>query len=318
MPLTPKEIINLLGITTPDLSARIGSFDKLFDCKDSNIEGKFFYVRFRDGIPAIDELIDITYTRMVNFCLPRYRIEEAKRTLEENPDRMDCYVSLVTEARDLFIKTYNLNSRSGEFGEILLYMLLESVLHAPIVAYKMYLKTSLQMPVHGTDGIHLGANENNLIIYWGESKFHKKINSAIDNILDSVSNFYIHPEIRDNEIRLIHSNLSLDTTNQHLKDEIKNYLNPYNELHNKLIECHACLAGFDSTLYSKAKDISVPSCEDTFCDLYQKEFQKIVDKIINTTRLKKLETLRFSYFLLPFPSIDEAREKFQVKLWGRQ
>lgn len=262
-------------------------------------------------------MIDITYARIVNFCLPRSRIEETKRVLDANPDRMDCYVALVSEARDLFIKTYEQSGRSGEFGEILLYMLLESVLNAPIIACKMYLKTSMQMPIHGTDGIHMGADNDNLIIYWGESKFHKEMNSAITDIINSVSSFSINTERRKNEIRLINSNLNIGTLNQNLKDEIKNYFNPYNEMSNKLIECHACLAGFDSTLYNKAKDIGSPSCETIFCELYRKEFQTIFDKIINKIRINKLETLRFSYFLLPFPSIDEARRKFQLKLWGR-
>lgn len=60
------------------------------------------------------------------------------------------YARLFTEARDLFRTA----KRSGEPGEVLLYMLLESALAAPQVLSKLDLKTSSEMEVIGGDGVH--------------------------------------------------------------------------------------------------------------------------------------------------------------------
>jgi len=62
------------------------------------------------------------------------------------------------------MRTDKETGRSGELGELLLYMLIEWVLKAPIVASKMYLKTSQQMPVHGVDGIHLGYEADEALV----------------------------------------------------------------------------------------------------------------------------------------------------------
>lgn len=317
MPLTPKEIVELLNVTTPDLSARIGAIDRHLSSKKYDIEGRFFYVRFRGDEPAIDELIDIAHTRIVNFCIPKSRINEVIRKIQEDPNRLDDLVKLTTEARDLFIKTNMTSCRSGELGEILLYMLLESILHAPIIACKMYLKTSSQMPIHGTDGIHMGAEGNKLIIYWGESKLHKEMNSAINDIFQSISHFSLDPKSRDNEIRLIKSNLDTCGLDEDSLDEIKKYFNPYVEESNRLIDCYACFAGFDSDLYEKAKNIENTSAEEAFCSLYKNEFNKIFNYIERKLYQTNITKLKFTYFVLPFPSVDAAREKFQFKLWGK-
>ncbi|WP_374545520.1 DUF1837 domain-containing protein [Rhodoblastus sp.] len=158
--LTPAEIVDLLSPTTPDLAHRIASMDKSWEDDGAKISGRFFYVTFRDSKPTVDDLVAIAHARMVNFVMPRSRIEEVQSELQANPDVMDPWVLLVTEARDLFMRTDKETGRSGELGELLLYMLIEWVLKAPIVACKMYLKTSQQMPVHGVDGIGEEAPDN--------------------------------------------------------------------------------------------------------------------------------------------------------------
>lgn len=315
MSLTPAEIVSLIGSTTPNLDARIGSIQKVWTAPNHNIEGRFLYVRYKDGKPSVDYLLGVAYARIVNFCIPRARIQEVKKEMQENPDRVDCWVTLVSEARDLFIKTYEKSARSGELGELLLYMLIESVLHAPIVACKMYLKTSLQMPVHGGDGVHMGFEGEKLIMYWGESKLHQTKSSAFTDIAKSISGFANNRSQYENEVRLIKSNLNMDELNLSAKEALKSYFHPYKPQSNNLIDCYACLAGFDSDIYDKASNID--NCENKFCESYEKTIQSIGSVIIDKAIEYNIDKLRFSYFILPFPSVEVARQKFQSKLWGR-
>jgi hypothetical protein len=267
--MTPAELVGLLKPTTPDLSARIGSIPKIWNGPTGKISGRFHYVTFRDGKPVIDDLIQVAHARMVNFIIPRSRINEVLAEAGSDAAAGDAWVLLTTEARDLFIRTKNETGRSGELGELLLYMLLEWVLKAPIVACKMYLKTAQQMPVHGTDGIHMGYENDNLIVYWGESKLHTKMGSALADIVASVSKQLGTPSKRANEVRIIRANMNLDGFDAGAKEAIKNYFNPYKPESNKLWDCHACLAGFDSKFYDEVGQHSADQCEAAFRGKYE-------------------------------------------------
>lgn len=316
MNLSPSEIVSLLGTTTPDLSPRIGTVEKAWESDQYKISGRFFYVRFRDGTPTIDELVEIAYLRMIHFCIPRHRIDEALAEIQRT-GAVDSMMALSAEARDLFIKTYEESGRSGELGEILLYMLTEWVLNAPIVACKMYLKTSQQMPVHGADGVHLGYENDKLILYWGESKLHQKLASALTDIAASIAGFTNNGTLYKNEIRLIKENLNISELNEATRLELKKYFNPYAEESNNLVNAYVCLAGFDTTLYEKALTSTYQCSEKEFLRLYQTRINKACAQITQKTVESKLHELRFTYFLLPFPSVDEARQRFQKRLWGR-
>ncbi|HBO2745113.1 HamA C-terminal domain-containing protein [Pseudomonas aeruginosa] len=283
----------------------------------TKVSGRFYYVRLRDSQPTVDELIEVAHARMVNFAIPRLRINEAVQAMVSTPSNIDQWVRLVTEARDLFIKTDKETGRSGELGELLLYMLLEWVLKAPIVACKMYLKTSLQMPVHGTDGIHLGSDGNNLVFYWGESKLHGTLSSALADIMKSISEHTSSVDKYKNEVRIIRSNLNVDELDSQALEALKKYFNPYAEESNNYQDCYACLAGFDSKIYEKVKDLPSEESESEFEKLYEKRVSEACDLIAKKVSEAGLDTFRFSFFLLPFPSVDSARQKFQDKLWGK-
>lgn len=314
--LTPAEIVDLLKPTTPDMSHRIGSMDKTWTHGGSKISGRFFYITFRDGKPTIDDLITIAHARMVNFVMPRIRIDEAKAELLANPDLIDPWVLLVTEARDLFMRTDAETGRSGELGELLLYMLIEWVLKAPIVACKMYLKTAQQMPIHGVDGIHLGYENNKLVMHWGESKLHQTLPSALDDIAASILRYLSDPAGYANEVRIIKSNLNIDTLNKDARQAVKNYFNPYKSESIDVVDSYACLAGFDSKLYDGVVGLDHNECDAAFREAYQGRVDSACNLIAKKVKAAGLDTFRFSYFVLPFPSVDAARAKFQARLWG--
>ena len=314
--ISAADLVGFLKPTTPDLSARIGSFEKVWGPPSKRIVCRAHYVKFRDGKPSVDDLIKIAHARIVNFVLPRPRIEEVLSQFAGDPLAGDAWMLLATEARDLFIKTKEETGRSGELGELLLYMLLEWVLEAPIVACKMYLKTSKQMPVHGMDGIHVGHEGGKLIIYWGESKLHSGATSAVNDIIESVKKQLGSPVKREAEVRVIHANLNIDGLSTAAKAALKDYLNPYKPQSNQLVERHACLAGFDTKLYDDVASEPPETCEAKFREKLETRVQEVFDHIIEKTTQADLGSVSFSYFLLPFPSVDIARARFQEKLWG--
>lgn len=316
--LSATQIHDLLSTSTPDLTPRLGVMSKIWSDEETKVSGRFFYVKLRDSKPTIDDLITIAHARMVNFAIPRSRINEAKAEMSKDPDCMDPWVELVTEARDLFIKTHEETGRSGELGELLLFMLLEWALKAPIVACKMYLKTSQQMPVHGTDGVHLGSEGENIIFYWGESKLHSTLTSALTDIAASITEHANSPEKQKNEIRIIRSNLNIDGFDPQALTALKNYFNPYKAESNNILDCYACLAGFDSKIYEQVEALPHQASDEEFQRLYEKRIESACKLILKKVKDSGLNNFRFSFFLLPFPSVEIARAKFQDRLWGRK
>jgi hypothetical protein len=144
-----------------------------------------FVERDGNGRPRIDALAERLTQKVMDYCIPRSRINEAIEEMRLTKSSA-AFVRLTVEARSLFVTMKN----SGEGGELLLYLLLEEVLGIPQILCKMPLKTNTQMHYHGTDGIHAKVLENgNLALYWGEAKIHATVTSAIDTCFASIAPF---------------------------------------------------------------------------------------------------------------------------------
>lgn len=314
--MTAAEIIALLRPTTPDLSPRLRAIEKVWEVGPLRVKGHFHYLALRDSKPTVNELLDVAHKRIVNFALPRSRIRHAIDEMTANPGSADAWVALSAEARDLFIKTRDETKRSGELGEILLFMLAEWVLRAPIVACKMYLKTAHQMPVHGRDGIHLGFDGDQLVVYWGESKLHQEISSALSDIVVSISDYIADAAERANEVRIIRANLDLDQQDPDMIEAIRAYFNPWNENSNLVSDRFVCLAGFDSKIYKAVESLPHAEAELAFIQEYERRIDSAGELLKKYIEEAHLEGLHFNFFLLPFPSIEDARSAFQKLLWG--
>ena len=132
------------------------------------------YPSLRGGQPTIGELIDLLLTYIVPFALTRRECDAVKEQYGKvDADTYDRLRDTIRkDAIELFKKVSKRLNRNGEGGELLLYLLTEWVLEAPQIIAKMPLKTNSNMPVHGSDGIHvkLCSTSGKLMFIWGESK----------------------------------------------------------------------------------------------------------------------------------------------------
>lgn len=139
------------------------------------------------GNPRVPALINMLADQVVDYCIPRSRIDEARDHLLRT-NSTDKILQLQREAKDLFTKI----KTSGEGGELLLYALLEIALGLPQILCKMSLKTNPQVHYHGVDGVHAQAlADGKLAVYWGEAKLYAEVNSAIDAAMTSLAPFLL-------------------------------------------------------------------------------------------------------------------------------
>jgi hypothetical protein len=73
-------------------------------------------------------------------------------------------------------------------GELLLFLLMERLLGLPQLLAKMSLKTSGNVHVHGSDGVHASLGDDGILdVYWGESKLYKSSSDAFSDCFESIA-----------------------------------------------------------------------------------------------------------------------------------
>lgn len=276
------------------------------------VEIRASYLTFRDGIPTFDEFIDAVSLLIIPFCLPRRLIIEANEKVNGSTahQKSIAFERLSQKARDMFMKARKGSSRSGEGGEIVLYLLNEWILKAPQIASKMYLKTNNNMPVHGADGIHARFDEGTqkLIIYWGESKAHSTINSALTSALDSIEEF-LEGAKEKHEIEIVKDHYDLGEMSDESVQAMMRFFDPYEEASNERVPVFSCLLMFNHDFEDGgSKD------EQAHVNDIEAATQKFVSSIAKKLESRKLSARRFEFFLMPIPDVQNFRDKFQSKI----
>ena len=259
----------------------------------------------------------IRETDFVNFlldCIVDYVISNKERNSAIREGKKNCsfspYMKLDRRAKDLF----TLQEKSGEVGELILFILANHYLRYPILINKMSLKTSPDMHVHGSDGIHFNFDEESgiLDLYWGESKVYKDVNGALDDCLASIRDFIlesIHERAkRSIDLNLIGSNLGkLDS--DVLEQLLLPFFNLDSDFSNRVRFKGICFVGFNSDKNYIPFD---------FKDLPEVYFHEHIEEWENKLKKKlikhNLDSSELHVFMIPFESVERLRDKFREGL----
>ncbi|UWU84263.1 DUF1837 domain-containing protein [Bradyrhizobium yuanmingense] len=275
------------------------------------------FLSFRAGQPTVEEFVNLLSFKLVPFCLHRKYISAVQgdwATLTPGKIQQSA-IQLNQKAIDLFKRAHKKTNRNGEFGELIAYLLIESVLKAPQFVAKMSLKTSPQMPVHGSDGIHISYDERaeELRLYWGESKCYSSVKAAIKNAVTSVADNLEHQKM-SHELFLVEQYFDQADFPEKFKKAILSFLNPYDENYNKRTDVSVVLIVFDFAVYAKIKSLKPNEVEQKFVSelctalkLYADQFDKLLKK--HDVKQHNMEV-----FFLPLPSVDQMRSLFQDKI----
>lgn len=305
--------------TYDGFNARFRRLPYDWQVEDMKVSGAFLYPPFgADGNATTDQLVEWLYYRIIAFCIPQ--LERDRADAEYTRTRDDRYrMDIQDKAKGLFVRARESQKTSGEPGELLLFSLLEAILGAPQIACKMYLKTSVNVPVHGSDSIHAmpGEQATSLRVVWGESKTYKGLNSALERICSSIKGFLqpgvageSPPRSRDIDIIKDHLNVADPALRQVLLD----YLDPYSERSNECEEMYACLVAFEFERYAAIQSGSPAEREAEFRNHFEAEVGRACDAFARHIRNAGIGHHRFFLFLVPVPSINAFRRAFFLRL----
>lgn len=257
-----------------------------------------------NGHPAVDLLGTAMARAAMDFCIPRSRIDQAMKHLQETGST-SYFSRLEQQARELFVDA----DGTGEGGELLLFLLMEQLLKLPQLLAKMSLKTNNNMHVHGSDGVHakLG-NDGVLDLFWGESKLYKSSSAAFKDCFESIGPFLgASGDARRRDLLLVRENLNVKQD-----DLAAHLLHYFDEASPKALQVRwngVCLVGFDYADYPDLDKLA----EDQ-APIIAKAVSRWQKAIHNRLEENALLEVNMDVFCIPFPDVDVLRKTVRTKL----
>lgn len=263
-----------------------------------------------NGNLRVKDLVDFIDEKIIDYAIPKKEIDEANQYLSETGSTSKI-VALKKKANGLFTDL----EKTGEGGEILLYILIQEFLKLPQLISKMSLKTSSKLHYQGADGIHVKYDEATdcLNLYWAEAKMYQKLNDAINECFKSLKGYlldpYGHNSTQERDIQLITSNIQANVNDSALEDLLVRYFDKDDDLSNNLVYKGICFIGFDCDKYPSNDDLTKTTeiIKQAIELEHHKWFENLGNKIKTHTNL---DTKEIHIFLMPFPSVAEFREYY--------
>lgn len=259
--------------------------------------------------PRVNDFARFIAEKIVDYAIPRTEIDKAKKQMEYSGSSAPM-IRLNNKAKKLFTSL----PKSGEGGEVLLSVLAEVFLGLPQLFTKMVLKTSSEMHVHGSDGIHAGTNDTgHLTLYWGESKLYSSVTDAVKECFSSLAPFLNDSggsgAEQERDLQLLRD--GVDLSNIDLNNAMKAYLDPNNPMFNQVEYRGLCLVGFDSDKYPATPNSKeIEELRNDIKQVYEQRKAHIQKRIV----AEKIDSFTIELFLIPFPDVDEFRKAFRREI----
>lgn len=299
------------------MGARIRELKHEVTCECAGVTLHLHFPAFRQRRSTVNELVEFAWLHLTPFALTRKEIDAVKAFQFTLP--FDDFHIKLTQLNDtaakLFIKAHKATNRTGEAGELLLYLLTESILGAPQCIAKMTLKTNPQMPVHGADGVHVRycPKTARLFLYWGESKMYGDVGAAIAAAANSIAKS-LEPDELGHELQLVQRNIDFTGLGADGKAALLRYLDPHEEKYNERKDVVTCLIGFDFDGFQKASAAGDQAAEDTFRALAKEKLAAVAPKVAAAFRMVGLDSQDVELFFFPLPAVQEFRDLFQARI----
>lgn len=309
-----KAIDNLLVGSCGEINSRIEQIS--FDVEIEGTKSKGYCYSLKvdaNGELRLKDLVEFIDTKLVDYAIPKKEIDEASKYLTDTGSTSKI-IALKKKAKTLFTDL----EKTGEGGEILLYILVLEYLKIPQLISKMTLKTSGQVHYQGADGIHVKFDTENdrLNLYWGESKMYKSMSSAMDDCLSSVEGYLLNPQssgsVQQRDLELITSNINENVNNKDLENALVRYFDKNDTLSNEIEYKAVCFIGFDRKVYETKEGIkTTEEIKATIESKISEWYKTFGDKV---KKHDKLHLKEIHVFLMPFPSVEDFRKHFLIEI----
>jgi len=227
------------------------------------------------------------------------------RSEYENMDYTNAMDKLRNAARTIYT-TKKFENR-GEFGELILHVVMRDLFNTIPAISKIYYKSNTNETVKGFDAVHVISTGDGLELWLGEVKFYASINKAISDVVNELEKHSKSDYLRDEFILI---SRKIEDSWEHSR-KLKRLLNPDTSLDDVFSSiCIPVLLTYNSktaNAYEKIKSDYRSKIEEEIGNYYKKFVDKDLPK-----------NLKIHLFLLPLKSKKEVLGHLQTRLTACQ
>ena len=188
---------------------------------------------------------------------------------------------------------------------MLLFLLMERLLHRPQLLSKMALKTNTQVHVHGSDGIHAAlADDGVLDVFWGESKLYASSSDAFRDCFESIAP-YLSPDgdsRRRQDLLLVRDHLNVNEAR--LAAHLLEYFDESNAKTLRVRWNGVCLVGFDHANYP-----NIASLSDNDKDAVAAAVNRWHKTVLSRVEQFEVVSVGIDLFCIPMPDVATLRTR---------
>ncbi|RIV85961.1 HamA C-terminal domain-containing protein [Aurantiacibacter zhengii] len=291
----PEELDVHLSLIEKDLT--VDSCSVRIHCHCLTIDG--------NGRVNPKRLAEFLRNTVADYAIPKSRMEAARER-----DAKFKSSSATTALHHEAVSTFTDLSKTGEGGEMLLYILAERFLGLPQVLCKMDLKTDSRMHYHGADGVYASVSDEGLLkLFWGESKVYGDPAAAIRDCLNSLAPFLIEEDhessSRERDLCLLSD--KVDLNDPELTAAFKKYFDRTSTQSNRVEYCGVALVGFDADFYPGEDEKGVAE------DIAKAAKAEMATRLGNVSKRlleEKMQHFDIQLLCVPMPSAEGFRASF--------
>jgi len=279
------------------LSSRFSNLVFYFDTDEANggIRKDPFHLNYENGTYRQDELVAIIRDSLPHFGLtPK---EFAK--LKANDDIGEMYrtsMSRISKAKA---------NKKGDYGELLLFLLLHFYYKAERFVTKVRLRSSRKDQIKGFDCAHFTTDSlGNISLWLGEVKFYKSFSAAVKDVCTEIADHIQFDYLKD-EFSILCPNIEYNK-NVDISESLEEVLDGTLPLNQVPIVIPA-LVTYETTAIKKFTQI-----DQIFRDKMKAHFSKQIKYIEDNSNLSLPANITVFFLLLPLEDVTAIKNKLEA------
>ena len=277
--------------------ARPFKSELVLDERISNSTLRAYHVGFDQNKFRLEPLVDV-----IRGVIPEYALGYH----QGNNIPLTEIVNRLQEAANTVYTTDKYKSR-GEFGELILHLLLRDFCNSIPLISTIYFRDSPNVPAHGFDGVHITIDGIEKKLWLGESKLYQSGKNGVADLANDIVKHFNADYLRE-QFNLITRKLPTET--------------PDIEYWRTLIHKHQKLDVIFSSIvipmvctYNSNLFVNHYNETQQYIDDFKKECEALHDEF---NRKKPASNLEIILLLLPIPNKDELNKELDARLKAMQ
>lgn len=214
-------------------------------------------------------------------------------------------IERIVEAANVVYLTDKYKKR-GEFGELILHLLLRDWCNTIPLVSKIYFKDAHNATVHGFDGIHITIDRDEKKLWLGESKLYSDGDSGVKELAKDVLN-HVNGDYLKKEFELIRRKIPSEIPEiEHWTDLMHKHKN-LDKVFDSIVIPLVCT--YTSSIFDNHNDNT---------NEYFEELEKECKKHFNTFQANVNTDVELLLLLLPVPNKDELNSELDKRLKNMQ